>query len=91
MKKYLGWISLVLIITFIVFGFVVPQVLTPLPESLDLILLISLVLASFFTALFSIKGLLKTITLLISSIGIVILLVISIFAIGMMLFGNFGT
>lgn len=44
-----------------------------------------------FTALFSVKGLLKIITLLISSLGMLALLAITIFAICRMLFGNFGT
>ncbi|WP_419959288.1 histidine kinase [Psychrobacillus sp. BM2] len=91
MKRYLGWISLVLIILFIVLAFIIPQVLNPLPESLDLWLLILLLLGSFFTALFSVKGRLKTITLLISSLGMLTLLVLTVIAIGMILFGNFGT
>lgn len=91
MRRYLGWISLVLIIIFIVLAFIIPQVLNPLPDSLDLILLLLLLLGSFFTALFSLKGRLKTITLLISSLGMLALLLITIFAVGMILFGNFGT
>lgn len=91
MKKYLGLISFVLIITFIILSFIIPQVLNPLPESLDLLLLLLLLLGSFFTAFFSLKGRLKTITLSISSIGMLFLLVLFIFMISMMLFGNFGT
>ncbi|QUG42396.1 histidine kinase [Psychrobacillus sp. INOP01] len=91
MRRYLGWISLVLIIIFIVLAFIIPQVLNPLPDSLDLILLLLLLLGSFFTALFSLKGRLQTITLLISSLGMLALLLITIFAVGMILFGNFGT
>jgi hypothetical protein len=91
MKKYLGLISLVLIITFIIISFIIPQVLNPLPESLDLLLLLLLLLGSFITAFFSVKGSLKTITLSISSIGMLVLLVVFIFVISMMLFGNFGT
>jgi hypothetical protein len=91
MKKYLGLISLVLIITFIIFSFITSQVLNPLPESLDLLLLLLLLLGSFFTSFFSVKGRLKTITLSISSIGMLVLLVVFIFVISMMLFGNFGT
>jgi len=33
MKRYLGLISMVLSITFIVLGFMIPQVLNTLPES----------------------------------------------------------
>lgn len=91
MKRYLGLISLVLIITFIVLGFIIPQVLNPLPDSWDLILLLLLLLGSFFTAFFSLKGRLKIITLSISSIGMLILFGIIFFAISMMLFGDFGT
>jgi hypothetical protein len=91
MKKYLGIISLLLIITFIILSFIIPQVLEPLPDSLDLLLLLILLLGSFFTAIFSIKGRLKTITLSISSLGMLVLLIVFIFVISMMLFGNFGT
>ena len=91
MKRYLGLISLLLIISFILLGFIVPQVLHPLPESLDIWLLLLLLFGSFFAALFSVKGRLKTITLHISSLGMLGLLVLTIFAIGMILFGNFGT
>ncbi|MBM7602653.1 putative membrane protein [Metabacillus crassostreae] len=91
MKKYLSVISLVLILTFIILIFVIPEVLTPLPESLDLFLLLFLLLGAFFTAFFSVKGHLKTITLSISSLGMLILLITFVFVIGIMLFGNFGT
>ncbi|WP_053415171.1 hypothetical protein [Viridibacillus arvi] len=59
MRRYLSMISLVLIIAFIILGFIIPQVLGPLPD--------------------------------ISSLGMLALLAITIFAICMMLFGNFGT
>ncbi|PMC34320.1 histidine kinase [Bacillus sp. UMB0899] len=91
MKKYLGLISLLLIFTFIILCFIIPQALNPLPDSLDLWLLLLLLLGSFFTALFSVKGRLKIITLTISSLGMAVLIVLCIFVIGMMLFGNFGT
>lgn len=91
MRRYLSMISLVLLITFIILGFIIPQVLNPLPDSWDILILLLLLIGSFFTALFSVKGLLKIITLLISSLGMLALLVITIFAICMMLFGNFGT
>lgn len=91
MKKYLSLISLILIITLIILSFVIPQVLTPLPESLDLLLLLLLLLGAFFTALFSVKGHIKTITLTISSLGMLVLIVTFIFIISIMLFGNFGT
>lgn len=91
MKKYLGLISLVLMITFLILTFVIPEILDSLPESLDLLLLLFLLLGSFITALFSVKGRLKTIALSISSLGMFGLLVIFIFVISMMLFGNFGT
>jgi len=91
MKKYLGLSSLIMIITFIILCFIVPQVLNPLPESLDLLLLIFLLLGSFLTAIFSVKGRLKTITLAISSFGVLVLFGLFIMVIGIMLFGNFGT
>ncbi|HWI49138.1 MAG TPA: histidine kinase [Rummeliibacillus sp.] len=91
MRRYLSMISLVLFILFIFLGFITPQVLNPLPDSWDIITLLLLLLGSFFTALFSEKGLLKIIALTISSIGMLVLLVITLGAIGMMIFGNFGT
>ncbi|WP_226527549.1 histidine kinase [Metabacillus niabensis] len=80
-----------MIITFIILCFIVQQVLNPLPEPLDLLLLLILLLGSFLTAIFSVKGQLKTITLTISSLGIFVLFDLFIFVIGIMLFGNFGT
>ncbi|WP_313892036.1 histidine kinase [Psychrobacillus sp.] len=91
MRKYLSMLSLLLIITFIVLGFITLEVLSPLPDSWDILILIFLLVGSFFTALFSVKGYLKIITVLISSLGMFALLVLTIFSIGMMLFGNFGT
>ncbi|WP_192597723.1 histidine kinase [Sporosarcina limicola] len=91
MKRYLSIISLVLLITFIVFGFIIPQVLSPLPDSWDILILISLLIGSFSPALFSVKGRLKTIAVLTSSLGMLALLVLIIFSIGIMFFGNFGT
>lgn len=91
MKKNLGLISLVLMIIFLILTFIIPEALDSLPESLDLLLLLFLLLGSFITALFSVKGRLKTIALSISSLGMLVLVVIFIFVISMMLFGNFGT
>ncbi|MDM5292993.1 histidine kinase [Peribacillus simplex] len=91
MRRYLSLVSLVLLIMFIVLGFIVPQVLTPLPDSWDIVLIIILLLSSFLTALFSVKGRLKTITLVVSSIGMLGLGVVIIFSIGIMVFGNFGS
>lgn len=91
MKKYLGFTSLALIITFILLGFIFPEVLALLPESLDILLLLILLLGSFITALFSVKGRLKTFTLSISSFGMLVFVVVFIFVVSMMLFGNFGT
>ncbi|WP_099363473.1 histidine kinase [Fredinandcohnia onubensis] len=91
MKKYLGLISLVLMIIFLFLTFIIPEALDSLPESLDLLLLLFLLLGSFITAIFSVKGRLKTIALTISSLGMFVLLVIFIFVISMMLFGNIGT
>lgn len=91
MKKYLSLISLVLIFTFLILTFIIPEALDSLPESLDLLILLFLLLGSFITAVFSVKGRLKTIALAISSLGMFGLLVIFIFVISMMLFGNFGT
>ncbi|WP_235848466.1 histidine kinase [Litchfieldia alkalitelluris] len=82
---------MLLIITFIILSFITPQVLNPLPDSFDLLLLLFLLLGSFLTALISVKGRLKTITLSISSLGMLVLFVVCIFVIGMMMFGNFGT
>lgn len=89
MKKYLGLISLVLMIVFLILTFIIPEALDSLPESLDLLLF--LLLGSFITAIFSVKGRLKTIALSISSLGMLVLVVIFIFVVSMMLFGNFGT
>ena len=75
----------------IVLGFISPQVLNPLPDSWDIVLVIILLLGSFVSALFSVKGILKVITLVVSSIGILGLGVILIFGIAMMIFGNFGS
>ena len=91
MRKYLSLISLILLIMFIVLFFVFPQALSPLPESWDIVLVILLLLGSFITALFSIKGRLKVITLVVSTIGILGLGVVIIFSIAMMIFGNFGS
>ncbi|MFD1781507.1 histidine kinase [Fredinandcohnia salidurans] len=91
MKKYLGLISLVLMIVFLILTFIISEALDSLPESIDLLLLLFLLLGSFITALFSVKGRLKTIALSISSLGMLVLVVIIIFVISMMLFGNFGT
>ncbi|MEK4078730.1 histidine kinase [Solibacillus sp. FSL K6-1126] len=78
MRKYLSMISLLMIILFIVFGFIIPQVLHPLPDSWDILILISMLIVSFFTAIFSVKGRLKTITVLLSSLGILSLIAITI-------------
>lgn len=78
-------------ITFIILWFMIPQVLNPLPESLDLLLLLFLLLGSFLCAIFSVKGRLKTITLTISAFGMAVLFILFIFVISLMLFGNFGT
>ncbi|AWE07478.1 histidine kinase [Lysinibacillus sp. 2017] len=91
MRRYLSLISLVLLVMFIVLGFIFPQVLNPLPDSWDIVLIIILLLGSFFTALFSMKGPLKVITLVASSVGILGLGVVIIFSIAMMIFGNFGS
>jgi len=91
MKRYLSIISLVLLITFIVLGFIIPQILSPLPDSWDILIVISLLIGAFLTALFSVKGRLKTIAILISSLGMLALVVLIIFSVGIMVFGNFGT
>ncbi|MDR4886047.1 histidine kinase [Fredinandcohnia sp. QZ13] len=91
MKKYLGFISLVLIVIFVLLAIIFPHVLDRLPESLDLLLLLGLLLGSFITAIFSVKGRLKTIALSISTLGMFGLVILFIIVISMMLFGNFGT
>ena len=91
MKRYLSMISLVLLIAFIVLGFISPQVLNPLPDSWDIVIVLSLLIGSFLTALFSVKGRLKTVALLTSSLGMLALVVLLIFSVGIMFFGNFGT
>ena len=91
MKRYFSMISLLLLFAFIVFAFIIPQVLSPLPDSWDIVIIISLLMGSFFTALFSVKGRLKTITVLISSLGMLALVILTIFSIGIIIFGNFGT
>ncbi|MFJ8263525.1 histidine kinase [Rummeliibacillus sp. NPDC094406] len=91
MRRYLSIVSLMLFFLLIVLGFITPQVLNPLPDSWDIIILLLLLLGSFLTALFSKNGLLKIIALIISSIGMLVLLVLTLNAIGIMIFGNFGT
>ncbi|WP_342505085.1 histidine kinase [Sporosarcina sp. FSL K6-2383] len=91
MKKHLSMISLVLMLMFIILGFIIPQVLNLLPDSWDILIVISLLFGSFFTALFSMKGHLKTIAVLISSLGMLALLVLTLFSVGIMFFGDFGT
>ncbi|MHA6250527.1 histidine kinase [Oceanobacillus sp. CAU 1775] len=92
MKKYLSLISLILIIANILLYFIF-SALVPPPEwdywTLSLMLL--LLLGSFFTALFSARGPLKVVTLVISSTGMLFLFVILIWILGIMFFGNFGT
>lgn len=91
LRKYLGLISLVLIGIFMILTFVIPQVLNLLPKLLDVWLLSLLILGSFFTALFSEKGRLKTITLSISSLGTLVWLVLFIYVIAVRWTGNFGS
>ena len=79
MRRYLSMISLVLFILFIFLGFITPQVLNPLPDSWDIIIIILLLIGSFFSALFSEKGLLKIIALIISFIAMLALLIITIY------------
>jgi hypothetical protein len=90
MRKYLSFISLLFIITFLTVFFITPQVLDYYRGWEGLILLL-LILGAFFTALFSVKGPLKMITLIISSIGMLVVAFILFYVIGMVLFGNFGT
>ncbi|MGF9977991.1 hypothetical protein [Viridibacillus arvi] len=47
MRRYLSMISMVLIIVFIILGFIIPQVLDPLPDSWDILVLLSLLIGSF--------------------------------------------
>lgn len=79
MRRYLSMISLVLFVLFIVLGFITPQVLNPLPDSWDIIIIILLLIGSFLSAIFSEKGLLKIIALIISSIGVLALLILTIY------------
>ena len=91
MRRYFGLISLVLLGLCIVFGFIYPEVLHPLPDSWDIVIVILLLIGSFVLALFSVKGYLKGITLGVSSIGMLGLGLLLIFGIAMILFGNFGS
>lgn len=91
MRKYFGLISLVMITVFSILCFVVPNVLTPLPYTLNTWLMLFLLVGSFVTAIFSVKGPLKVITLVISSIGMIALLVVIIFVVSVMTTGNFGS
>lgn len=90
-RTHLSLVSLVLLMMFIILGFIVPQVLTPLPDSWDIVVIILLLLGSFLAALFSVKGRLKTITLVVSSLGMLGLVVVILFGISIMVFGNFGS
>ncbi|MCA1011694.1 histidine kinase [Halobacillus halophilus] len=91
MKKYLAPISLLLMTTFIVIYFFVPQAMDALSSPYNTLLLLIILLGAFITALFSERGRLKIIALSISSLGMLGLVWALIYIIGMILFGNFGT
>ncbi|MCH7321623.1 histidine kinase [Solibacillus sp. MA9] len=73
MRKYLSIISLLLFSLFIIFAFIKPIVVNGTSEVGDIVV-ISLVAASFITACFSQKGILKILALIVSSIPVLFLL-----------------
>lgn len=91
MKKYLAILSLMFTLTFITLVFFIPRALDPLPGSWDVLLLLFLLLGAFLTSIFSVNGKLKTVSLVTSFIGMLIIASIFVIVLAMTLFGNFGT
>ncbi len=71
-KRYLSIISLLLFTLFIIFAFITPIVVNGTSEIGDIVV-ISLILASFLAALFSQKGKLKIVALIVSLMPVLLL------------------
>ncbi|QTB24181.1 hypothetical protein J1907_09070 [Lysinibacillus sphaericus] len=71
-RKYLSMISLLLFSLFILFAFITPIVVNGTSEIGDIVV-ISLILASFLAALFSQKGKLKIVALIVSLMPVLLL------------------
>ncbi|MBN9654674.1 hypothetical protein J0K78_10400 [Halobacillus sp. GSS1] len=91
MRKNLALVSLLLIVASIVVFLVYVWLLNLVLGPLSFLLLGSLLLGSFITALKSEKGFLKIIALIISSIAMVFFMCIVMYIVLMIFFGNFGT
>ncbi len=72
LRKYLSMISLLLFSLFIVFAFITPIVVNGNSEIGDIVV-ISLIIASFLAALFSQKGKLRILALIVSLIPVLLL------------------
>ncbi|MCR8852364.1 histidine kinase [Lysinibacillus fusiformis] len=72
LRKYLSMISLLLFSLFIVFAFITPIVVNGTSEIGDIVV-ISLIIASFLAALFSQKGKLRILALIVSLIPVLLL------------------
>lgn len=72
LRKYLSMISLLLFSLFIVFAFISPIVVNGTSEIGDIVV-ISLIIASFLAALFSQKGKLRILALIVSLIPVLLL------------------
>lgn len=72
LRKYLSMISLLLFSLFIVIAFITPIVVNGTSENGDIVV-ISLIIASFLAALFSQKGKLRILALIISLIPVLLL------------------
>ncbi len=72
LRKYLSMLSLLLFSLFIVFAFITPIVVNGTSEIGDIVV-ISLIIASFLAALFSQKGKLRILALMISLIPVLLL------------------
>ncbi len=72
LRKYLSMLSLLLFSLFIIFAFITPIVVNGTSEIGDIVV-ISLIIASFLAALFSQKGKLKILALIVSLIPVLLL------------------
>ncbi len=72
LRKYLSMISLLLFSLFMVFAFITPIVVNGTSEIGDIVV-ISLIIASFLAALFSQKGKLRILALIVSLIPVLLL------------------
>ncbi|MFI2128945.1 hypothetical protein ACH434_02720 [Lysinibacillus fusiformis] len=72
LRKYLSMLSLLLFSLFIIFAFITPIVVNGTSEIGDIVV-ISLIIASFLAALFSQKGKLKILALIVTLIPVLLL------------------